>query len=242
MQPNSQTLYEVLGVPETATHDEIRAAYRKITKTIHPDVSKEDADRFNRAKHAHDVLTDAERRARYDETGDSRDQRRVPNKERAMVMVLLTQIVEGIVFADGPDDELEMTDVPVKVLENLQIIRGEYAVKRKQLLKKIKRANQLLARLRPPEETDTGPSPLLSVLSGGLVRLHEEQDALSLAERVHDEAVRIWSEHGYTVEDPFGFLRAGAGDGQRPYVRLGRMVGDFKRLPPGPQGSATDET
>lgn len=240
-----QTLYQVLGVEETATAEDIKAAWKRKAKTLHPDVSQEDATAFNRAKHAYDTLSDPERRQRYDETGDSREHRRVPNKERAMVLVLLTQIIEGIIFADGADDELEVTDVPTKVLENLEIIRLEYGERRRVLAKKMKRANTLMKRLRPPEEGDEGPSPLLSVLSGGLAKLSEEQEALDLSERVHDEAARIWGEHGYTFDPTRAddFFEQLMRSGQRPHVRLGGRggVGGFKRLPQGPQGSEGDE-
>ena len=61
--------YATLGVANTATHDEIRRAYRKLARKYHPDVSKEpDAEaRFKEAAEAHEALIDAERRAAYDE-------------------------------------------------------------------------------------------------------------------------------------------------------------------------------
>ncbi len=63
--------YEVLGVSRTATEDEIRAAYRKLARTHHPDVSTEpDADKkFAEVQEAYEVLSDAEKRAAYDRFG-----------------------------------------------------------------------------------------------------------------------------------------------------------------------------
>ena len=63
--------YEVLGVTRTATEVEIKRAYRQIARKYHPDINKEpDAEeRFKEANEAHEVLSNAERRAAYDRYG-----------------------------------------------------------------------------------------------------------------------------------------------------------------------------
>lgn len=63
--------YKALGVPKTASADEIKQAYRKLVRKYHPDVSKEaDADkRTKELNEAYGVLGDAEKRAAYDDLG-----------------------------------------------------------------------------------------------------------------------------------------------------------------------------
>lgn len=63
--------YAILGVPRTATQDEIKKAYRKLARKYHPDVSKEqDAEaRFKEMGEAYSVLKEAETRAAYDQVG-----------------------------------------------------------------------------------------------------------------------------------------------------------------------------
>ncbi|HJY97076.1 MAG TPA: DnaJ domain-containing protein, partial [Streptosporangiaceae bacterium] len=63
--------YEVLGVPRTATQDEIQKAYRKLARQHHPDVNKDPGaeDRFKEISEAYDVLSDPQTRRRYDAFG-----------------------------------------------------------------------------------------------------------------------------------------------------------------------------
>ncbi len=61
--------YETLGVSRTATQDEIRTAFRKIAKKNHPDLNPGDSaaeDRFKAANAANEILSDADRRAKFD--------------------------------------------------------------------------------------------------------------------------------------------------------------------------------
>ncbi len=61
--------YRTLGVPEAATADEIKKAYRKLAKKYHPDRNQGDkaaGERFKEISEAHSVLSDAEKRKQYD--------------------------------------------------------------------------------------------------------------------------------------------------------------------------------
>ncbi len=65
--------YEILGVPRDAGDREIRQAYRKLARQYHPDVNKKDPgaeEKFKRINEAHGVLSDAEKRRKYDKYGD----------------------------------------------------------------------------------------------------------------------------------------------------------------------------
>jgi len=65
--------YETLGVPRTATVDDIKRAYRRLARKFHPDVNKEkDAEaKFKEVGEAYAVLKDPEKRAAYDRFGEN---------------------------------------------------------------------------------------------------------------------------------------------------------------------------
>jgi curved DNA-binding protein len=65
-------LYRTLGVARDAGEDDIRKAYRRLARQYHPDVNPNDPkaeERFKEISYAYDVLSDPEKRARYDEFG-----------------------------------------------------------------------------------------------------------------------------------------------------------------------------
>ena len=66
--------YEILGVPRNAAEKDIRQAFRKLAREHHPDVNPGDSsseDRFKRINEAYSVLSDADKRQRYDRHGDN---------------------------------------------------------------------------------------------------------------------------------------------------------------------------
>jgi molecular chaperone DnaJ len=69
--------YATLGVPRTATADEIKSAYRKLARQYHPDVNPNNAaaeEKFKEVSEAYAILSDAEKKERFDRFGVTDDQ------------------------------------------------------------------------------------------------------------------------------------------------------------------------
>jgi len=64
--------YKILGVSKTATQDEIKSAYRKLARKHHPDLNPDDKEahrRFQQINEANEVLSDPDKRKKYDQYG-----------------------------------------------------------------------------------------------------------------------------------------------------------------------------
>ena len=70
---NSRDYYDVLGVDKNASEDDIKRAYRKLARKYHPDLNKDNPkaaeEKFKEVNEAYHVLSDADKRAQYDQLG-----------------------------------------------------------------------------------------------------------------------------------------------------------------------------
>ena len=65
--------YKILGIPKTASEEDIKKAYRKLARKLHPDLNPNDKEankKFQQINEANEVLSDPEKRKKYDQYGE----------------------------------------------------------------------------------------------------------------------------------------------------------------------------
>lgn len=135
--------YAELGVSKDATEDEIKAAFRKRAKETHPDKDGGSSSEFERVKQSHLVLTDPERRKKYDETGDTADNPAKSIQQRAMELVgsLIGAAIDS-------DKDLEHMDIVADLMQFLGDQAKDYGAEQKKLKAKQKRAEKFAKKIK----------------------------------------------------------------------------------------------
>ena len=132
------THYDILGVPRDADSAAIKRAYRKKSRAAHPDKGG-DHTAMVAVNRAFDTLSDPEKRARYDATGeDDKPQRGIDDQARDAVMQIFTALLDRL--GDG-DNALEA--VARQLAHNLAQIRGSVATDEKRITR-LERARKRL--------------------------------------------------------------------------------------------------
>lgn len=144
--------YEMLGVDRDASPEQIHAAFRRHSKSVHPDTHPELGEEpFQDLTWAHDLLLDADRRARFDATGDTTDAADIdPGITRTVVMAF--QLVVRELLATGED--AVSVDV-IDMMRDKLVERGDQIGK---AVASAQRARTLLERM---QDRFKGPSGLL---------------------------------------------------------------------------------
>src|SRR6516162_6730081 len=101
-------LYQVLGLEAAATSAEIKAAYWRRAKSAHPDAGGSQQE-FGNVKLAHAVLSDPERRARYDRTGEVEETK--PDNTEQGALGLIGMILEAVLMSDPDPIECDLVGV-----------------------------------------------------------------------------------------------------------------------------------
>lgn len=138
---STKSYYEILEVPETASQEEIKKAFKVLAFKYHPDRNPDDPsseERFKEINEAHRVLSDPEKKSSYDASRkegvdfDSfRRSARVPSKEDIMNMFFhkhMFQINGEVVLSfreiiEGASKEIQVTVVDSSFIENQKIVQ-----------------------------------------------------------------------------------------------------------------------
>lgn len=181
-------LYSTLGVKKNASRAEIRGAYRKAAKKAHPD-SGGDADKFAMISLAADVLSDDERRAKYDATGSVED--KPQEKSMSVVLEAIDAVLNECVRRGIAPESVDVIADSKKTLKiKLEKMDEQYKAGLAQLVSARKIAKRF--------KTKKGKPNRISALLEGRIRQAEEATQASIRDRPSIErALEILSDHEY---------------------------------------------
>jgi curved DNA-binding protein CbpA len=143
------TLYQTLGISRTASTEEITKAFRKLAMKHHPDRNPGDDEaelRYKALVHAHGILTDPEKRQRYDQSGEVGGP--TPNVGMAAVLFeVWTGVVEQYLAQGQP---LEHQDIIKVMKQNIDNSRREKKVALSRLGHKVKKVEKAVEQIQDP--------------------------------------------------------------------------------------------
>lgn len=184
------TLYETLSVAKDATSDEIKKAYRRCAQATHPDKHGGDDAAFKAVKAAYEVLSDPERRRRYDETGDTGSVPSVAQEAQARLLELFQEVISKEQFAG---DIVEMMARSVNGIIEHNASQQRIAQRR----------IRILVHNRDRIKAKTGDNPYFMLVERQITGL---QDVLKEIERdtmIAEELLRLIDNYEDEVPLPF---------------------------------------
>jgi len=182
-------LYEILGVAKDAGSAAIKAAYRKLAQQHHPDKGG-DKDRFQAIQQAYEVLSDDERRADYDATGEVRQQG--PTLRQEAMEIVCAVVDEALESYDPVHDNL--IDRAVLTIES-GIRKLEDQVK--SLTQRHARVSKAIGRASAKAGNEDVVSPIFARALENIARPLENAKRHIVKCR---EAIKILREHDYHVD------------------------------------------
>jgi len=213
--------YDTLGVKRGDSADTVKKAYRRRARETHPDAGGNPAE-FKEVERAYRLLSDASRRARYDETGDDSEPRPAAGPDgtggaEAAAIDVLAQVFTGIVnkILNSPEDPATVNIVEV-MRASLTNSRGNILQNRA----KVQSARAKMEKVPDRVQTDAdagaesgGSGNLLRSMAETMLRNLDSQLAAMDAELARlDLALSILAKYRYRVDElpkVFGMLGSG---------------------------------
>lgn len=197
----ARELYAILGVPHTASQDDIQQAYRRRSRECHPDAPGGSREAWERLSEAHRVLSSPELRDQYDRTGVAGEAPRYEPEIDPRVLIVMGEVVRNVAALQ---ETLDGQDVVELILRNLEGIRvsiaarvaeGERVLRRLETLQKRKKRRRRRGR--------SARNDVLSlVLAGQIEQTTRAVEDFRQQLWVHDEVTRVFEQYDYTWEMP----------------------------------------
>lgn len=186
-------LYETLGVSPNADAETIKKAHRRKVKKAHPDAGGS-AEAFNEVSRAYMVLSDADKRAHYDRTGDAEAAGSPENAEEAEAMNVVAQHFCAVL---GSGQDPKTVDVIKAVRHGINQNMAQCANKVRECGKDIVRLEEFAKRLQRPEGVD---DKLGRLIDGQIMAVRQVIAQAERVQSVHKRALGMVEGYAYRVD------------------------------------------
>lgn len=208
--------YEVLGVAQNAAKADITKAHRRLSKEHHPDKGG-DAAKFREVQEAYEILSDPERRQRYDATGKTKP----PPFTRELIFDIIHNMMSRVIEAKdqfGRQNDPTTCDIREACLQALMIERKQIQDNLFDCQRRLERTVRVYERFRPKELAD----PVGRSLETHEQRLRDELKRHEDDMEISVELERVFNT--YTYETTTGSQSEGRDQQPVVYRRQGGSV------------------
>lgn len=183
-------LYDTLGTAKDAPADELKAAYRRKAKKLHPDKPGGNAEAFAQVSRAWLVLRDPERRAKYDETGDEGASIDAAfSQMSSMIVQLFSKLMEQV--------DVDYTDLIGELRRNLKEMRVNSVRLAKESASSIAKIEKVRARL---SFKGARGDVLLGALNGAIEGYRMNERSFATEQDRIDDALLYIDDYQYAAE------------------------------------------
>lgn len=188
-------LYEIFGVRRNASHEAIKKAFRARVKTAHPDAGGT-ADEFRLVHLAWRVLSDPERRRRYDETGQVEDLA-ADTAEAKVLSVVAWAFGAALEQLGKRGADLVHSDMIAEMRSALSRRASEASNRATRLSSNRKALSQLLGRF---DRRSDGPNLLEEMLSSQIIEIDRMLEKIDEDRRLVERAAKLLEDYSFRYE------------------------------------------
>lgn len=194
-------LYKILGLEKTATHNEIKKAYRLLSKKYHPDVGG-DPEMFRKIAAAYKILGSPELRLKYD-NGEPLEDLFKPNAEEDEAITTLVHLFLTVVNSAR---QIEYSDLLTDIFHAIEKTKLEFESEKE----KIKKQRDKFEKVKKRIKVKKGENIFASALTNQIIACDRNISAIESKLRVGDIMLKMLNDYEYNIED-IGLLLGGTG-------------------------------
>jgi len=202
MKTRKINLYRVLGVPKTADAEVIKRAFRKMALRYHPDRNPGDAKaaaKFQRVQFAYQILSDPDKRARYDATGEH-DSGKADNRQGILINALRNAFLLAMAGIVKSMRDQAQVDMLTEVCSAASKCEHECAMNAEKLRHARTKVAKLLKRFR---KTGNGENLMEAVIAQELVDLDKHIADFETIQQANREALEYLKDYSFDGADGF---------------------------------------